>query len=67
MAALTMLAVMPSMPTEAPRPALAAVCSMLDRPELMLLIEALALFASISATSSSRLSAMKNALEYLVH
>jgi len=52
-APLTMLAVMPSIPAEAPRAALAAVCSMLDRPALTLLIEALALSTSTWTTSSS--------------
>lgn len=38
-------------------PAFDAACSMLDRPVLTLLIEALALFTSTSTTSSSLLSA----------
>ena len=41
-----MLAVIPSMPCEAPLAALTAVVSMLDRPVLTLLMEALALSAS---------------------
>ena len=51
----TMLTVSPSIPTEAPRAALPAACSMLDRPVFMLLIEAFALLTSTSTTSSSLL------------
>lgn len=43
---LTMLTVKPSMPAGAPRAAFAA-CSMLDQPELMLVIEAFALFMKL--------------------
>ena len=46
---------MPSIPADAPRAALKAVCSMLDRPVLALLIEAFALLTSTSTTSSSLL------------
>jgi hypothetical protein len=56
-APFTMAAVMPSMPEDAPCAALAAVCSMLDRPELTVLMDALALLTSTSTTSSSLLSA----------
>lgn len=42
---------------EAPCAAFAAVCSMLDRPELTVLMDALALLTSTSTTSSSLLSA----------
>jgi len=52
-----MAAVMPSMLDEAPCAAFAAVCSMLDRPELTVLMDALALLTSTSTTSSSLLSA----------
>src|SRR5579883_799871 len=55
-APLTIEAVIPSMPCEAPRAALAAVCSMLDRLVLTLLMEAFARLASTSTTSSSLLS-----------
>jgi hypothetical protein len=54
-APFTMLIVMPSIPADAPLAALVAACSMLDRPELMLLIEAFALLTSTSTTSSSLL------------
>src|SRR5450759_4405972 len=54
-APLTMLAVMPSIPADAPCAAFDAACSMLDRPVLTLLIGALALFTSTSTTSSSLL------------
>jgi hypothetical protein len=56
-APLTMAAVMPSMPREAPRAALTAVVSIEDRPALTLLMDALALSASTVTTSSSLLSA----------
>jgi hypothetical protein len=52
---LTMLTVSPSMPADAPRAAFPAACSILDRPVLMLLIEAFALLTSTSTTSSSLL------------
>src|SRR5579883_1038885 len=55
-APLTIEAVMPSMPAEAPRAAFAAVASMLDRLALTLLMEAFARLASTSTTSSSLLS-----------
>src|SRR5712692_9511932 len=55
-APLTMLAVMPSIPADAPCATLDAACSILDRPALALLIEAFALFTSTSTTSSSLLS-----------
>ena len=51
-APLTMLAVMPSIPADAPRAAFAAACSMLDKPVLTLLIDAFALLTSTSTTSS---------------
>src|SRR5712692_811461 len=51
----TMLAVMPSIPADAPWAAFDAACSMLDRPVLTLLIEAFALLTSTSTTSSSLL------------
>ena len=54
-APLTMLAVMPSIPADAPCAAFDAACSMLDRPVLTLLIEAFALLTSTSTTSSSLL------------
>ena len=55
MAPLTMLAVIPSIPADAPWAAFDAACSMLDRPVLTLLIEAFALLTSTSTTSSSLL------------
>lgn len=55
-APFTIDAVSPSIPAEAPRALLAAAASMLDRLVLTLLIDALALFVSISTTSSSLLS-----------
>ena len=65
MAPFTMMAVNPSMPADAPLAAFPAACSMLDKPVLMLLIEALALFTSTSTTSSSLLSeAMVAAVEW---
>ena len=46
---------------DAPRAAFPAACSMLDKPVLMLLIEAFALLTSTSTTSSSLLlSAMES-------
>ena len=58
---LTMLTVSPSIPADAPRAAIPASCSMLDRPVLTLLIEAFALLTSTSTTSSSLLlSAMQS-------
>jgi hypothetical protein len=56
-APFTIEAVSPSIPAEAPRALLAAAASMLDRLELTLLMDALALFVSISTTSSSLLPA----------
>ena len=50
---LTILTVKPSIPADAPRAAFPAACSMLERPVLMLLIEAFALLTSTSTTSSS--------------
>jgi len=52
---LTMVTVSPSMPADALRAAFPAACSMLDKPVLMLLIEAFALLTSTSTTSSSLL------------
>src|ERR1035437_8910655 len=52
---LTILTVSPSMPADAPRAAFPAACSMLDKPVLMLLIDAFALLTSTSTTSSSLL------------
>jgi hypothetical protein len=54
-APLTILAVMPSIPTVALRAAFPAACSILDRLVLPLLIEAPALLTSTSTTSSSLL------------
>ncbi len=51
-----MLAVSPLIPAEAPRAVLAAVRSMLDRPVLTLLTEALASSTSTRTTRSSLLS-----------
>lgn len=48
-------AVGPSIPEDAPRALLAAAASMLDKLELTLLMDALALFVLISTTSSSLL------------
>jgi hypothetical protein len=55
-APFTIEAVSPSIPEDAARALLAAAASMLDRLELTLLMDALALFVSISTTSSSLLS-----------
>jgi hypothetical protein len=63
---LTMLAVIPSIPAEAPRAALAAVCSMLDRPALTVLIEAFALSTFTWTTSSRLLSAAIDVVQYYV-
>ncbi len=52
-----MLTVMLSIPAEAPRAALEAACSVLDRPVLRLLIDALPLVTSISSTISNLLGA----------
>src|SRR5947209_10447337 len=63
-APFTMLAVMPSIPADAPCAAFDAACSMLDRPVLTLLIEAFALLTSTSTTSSSLL--LLSAISYAV-
>ena len=57
-APFTMLTVIPLIPADAPCAAFDAVCSILDRPVLHVLIEA---FASLTSTSTTRSSLLLSA------